>query len=574
MVAPMSRRRTGSSLLATTTTATVIVTVLALSACVEPIVVDPPPPPTPPPLEPVCSDSIPGPRAVRLLTRAEYDHTVRDLFGDESAPATTSLPPESALIGFENDGDNHRVSGVVVEELLRIAEDVAARALAERRARVLPCDPLATGEVACGQLLVESVGTRAFRRPLTASERARLTAVFEGALAAWGFEKATELTVTAALVSPQFLYRIDLGADPAATGADVVLASSYEMASRLSYFLWSSMPDEELMGAAATGELLTAAGVELQARRMLEDPRARDAVGSFFRQWLGLDRLAGIIKDGESFPEYDGRMNARWRESLARFVDGVVWQGSGTLSELFTSTTLHVDPVLASLYEVSGPSHDGFEPRAAPAGTRAGLLTQPGLMALLANPDQSSPIRRGVFVREKLLCQPIEPPPPDIVINPPPASPGLTTRERFAVHTENEQCAGCHVLIDPVGFGLESYDALGRFRTTENGLPIDASGELAYTDDLEIEGPFTGALELAEKLAASQQVRDCVMGQAFTFAMGRVPETADECTLENVRARFADSGGSLRELLVAIATSGSFRTTPVQLGTARPGSTP
>jgi hypothetical protein len=509
---------------------------------------------------PVCPQ-VAGPRTVKLLTRAELDRTLRDLLGDETRPAQ-ALPPETAIIGFENDGDNHRATALLVEDLLALAEDVAARAVAERRELVLSCDASVVGEPACGTALVEELGPRAFRRPLTAAERDRLLGVFSGALTAYGFDKALELTLTTMLVSPAFLYRVDAPLGSSRDGGEDgggELVGSFEMASRLSYFLWGTMPDDALLEAAARGELIDAPGVETQARRMLDDARAREAVGSFFRQWLGLDRLDGVTKDTTLFPEYSSDLNALWRDSVLAFVDGVVWEGTGTLEELFTSPTLHVNPLMASIYGVAGPDHAGLDATDAPAGTRAGLLTQPGLMALLANPDQSSPIRRGVFVREKLLCQPIDPPPPDVVIEPPPASPGRTTRERFAIHTENEQCAACHVLIDPIGFGFEAYDALGRFRTSENGAPIDDAGELAFTNDAIIEGRYDGALELSQKLAGSPQVRDCVMGQAFTFAMGRVPDAADQCALDEISARFAD-GGSLREMLVAIAVSKAFRT--------------
>lgn len=514
----------------------------------------------PAPSTATCDEAPPGPRAVRLLTRREYQLTVRDLLGDMELSTATTLPVENVLIGFENDGDNHRATPLLVEGYLRLAEDIAARALRERRDQIMPCAPQALGEVPCGEMFVEALGQRAFRRPLTRSERARLHEVFHAAHAPFGFDTAVELALQAMLVSPQFLYRIDVG-EAAGPDDHVVLAGPWEMASRLSYFLWGTMPDEALFAAAASGALLERREVEAQARRLLADPRAQEATASFFRQWLGLDKLDGLTKDVATFPEVQPGLNARWRASLEAFVHSVVWERSGTLHELFTSDILYVDDVTGPLYALEGPQHGGLEARTAPTGTRAGLLTQPGLLALLANPDQSSPIRRGVFVREKLMCQPISPPPPGVVIEPPPADPSLTTRQRFAAHTANPQCAACHVMIDPIGFGLEGYDALGRFRLTENGLPIDDSGELAFTNDPSIEGPYRGARALAERLAASQQVKDCVIGQALTFAIGRVPHPeADKCTVDALRQKL-NADGSLRELLVAIAVSDAFRTT-------------
>jgi hypothetical protein len=187
------------------------------------------------------------------------------------------------------------------------------------------------------------------------------------------------------------------------------------------------------------------------------------------------------------------------------------------------------------------------------------VLTQPGLMALLAYPDQSSPVARGVFVRERLLCQHLPPPPNDVMIEPPDPDPDATTRERFAEHTSNPACAGCHMLIDPLGFGFEHYDAIGRWRTEENGLPVDASGTLANIGDTEQVGPYDGAVELADKLLASTDFQACVAHQWTTFALGREPNEADECAMEGIRQSLTDTGGDIRELLVAIATSDAFR---------------
>jgi hypothetical protein len=192
-------------------------------------------------------------------------------------------------------------------------------------------------------------------------------------------------------------------------------------------------------------------------------------------------------------------------------------------------------------------------------GERAGVLTQPGLMALLAYPDQSSPVARGVFVRERMLCQHLPPPPNDVVIEPPDPDPNATTRERFAQHTADAACSGCHSLIDPLGFGFEHYDAIGRFRTDENGLPVDASGSLGGIADASQVGDYEGAVELADKLLASTDFQECVAHQWTTFALGREPGEDDACAMQGIRQSFADSGGDLRELLVSIATSDSFR---------------
>jgi hypothetical protein len=532
-----------------------------LGAC--PIEVEPVQPPTvidgtP---DPVCETPAPGPVRLKLLTRAELGRTLRDLLGvDETVVAT--LPAENSLLGYENDAVNHQMSAGLLDETWTLMEQLASQTRSQQPTRVVLCDRAATDDVACGEMLVRGFGRRAFRRPLTTSELERFDGLFRSSLTAWGFDRATELVVAALLTSPQFLYRPDLGGSNASEHG-LRLVSGFEMASRLSYFLWGTQPDDELLAQAEAGTLDTAEGVAASATAMMADARARDGVETFFRQWLGLDELNSIIKDTAAFPGYDNSFNARWRSSVLHFVDDIMVGGDGSLSSLFTSDRVFLDESLAPVYNANpdlAVSAAGFAAFSSPDGPRAGLLSQPGLMAMLANPDQNSPIRRGVFVRERLLCQPISPPPPDLMVEAPNPDPNLTTRERFAVHTENESCANCHVLIDPIGFGFEHYDALGRYRSAENGLPVDATGELLYTGDEAVEGTFNGALELSQKLAQSQSVQHCAVDNLFRYAMGRRVGPEDGCVVEDARNTLRTTG-NLRETWMAIARSEAFRTT-------------
>ncbi len=508
-----------------------------------------PAPPAPPPL---CLDEPPGPRALRLLTRAEYDATLLELVRDDTRPAQTTFPAPASLTGFENDADQNLATPVFIEAAQAAAEQIAARAWRDHRAELLNCDAALLGETACGEQLIVDFGARAFRRPLHGEEVAIFIDLFATARATWGFEKASELVVAAALQSPQFLYVMEQPSDQA-------VADPYVIASRLSYLIWGTMPDAALFDAARDGMLSTAEDTALQARRMLADPRARDGLRAFFRQWLGLDRLAGTQKDTVVYPTWTPEARTSWQRSIDAFIDHVMWEGSATISELFTSPVVYFDPILASMMDVAGPEHDAMTAVNAPASQRAGILTQPALMALLSPSDQSSPIRRGVFVREKILCYPLDPPPPEVVVQPPDPDPNATTRERFAAHTADPFCAGCHVLIDPLGFGFERYDGLGRYRTVENGLPVDATGALTEIDEPSIEGPYDGAVELSQRLAISSVVRSCVAKQAFRFAAGRMEDERDHCTIEELENALAASSGNFKDMFTALAASTAFR---------------
>jgi hypothetical protein len=498
-----------------------------------------------------CAPEAPPATPTRLLTREEYDNTVRDLLGDATRPAR-SFPAEPRILGFENNASAHKANPLLVAAYLEAAEDIAARALAEHREALVPCDPAQVSEAECGRAFLDHLLPRAYRRPPGEAERERLEVFFEKVRATDGFDTAVEWTLQVILQSPQFLYRTEVG-QPGTQEEGAVL-DGYEVASRLSYFLWASMPDDALLAAAAAGELGTQEGVTRQARRLISDARATRAVQSFFRQWLHLD---GMEKVEKTELADDAPVAKAWRGGIERFIE-TVWNSSGALSELLTRPAVHLDAATAPLYGIPPPPPGEWKVVEA-TGERAGLLTQPGLMAYLAGPEDSSPILRGVFVRERLLCQLLPAPPADIPIIPPDPDPNATTRERFAAHTANAACAGCHDLIDPVGFGFEQYDGLGRFRTTENGLPVDASGALTRVGD-DLRGTFNGAVELSQRLAASAEVQDCVATQVYRFALGRLEAKEDTCALAYVQAQFRESGGDLRELMVAVATSHAFLT--------------
>lgn len=498
-----------------------------------------------------------GQAPMRLMTRYEFDNTIRDLLGVDGRFARDNFPPENAANGFENNSDAHKVNPLSVRNLMEQAETIAPLALEQNRNGLLSCDPAASG---CGQTFVEEFLTRAFRRPATQQEIKSFQDLFAQLETEYDFDTAMELTIQAVLQSPQFLYRIEFSDNEAA--GSLVQVDPYELASRLSYFLWATMPDDELLRAAEAGELETAEQVEAQARRMLEHPRAQSSIEHFYRQWLHLDALETMVKDETIYPQWDPAVTTAWKDSLYAFIQDVHDNG-GDVHTLLSSRQLHMDSRLAEMYEVeAGDQMQGFT---MPADQRAGLLTHPALLALLAHPNMGSPIHRGIFVRERLLCQKLPAPPDDIQIEPPDPDTTATTREIFSQHSADPSCAGCHALIDPIGFGFENYDGIGRFRTTERGKPVDASGKLANTVDPTIEGEFEGAVQLSTMLADAREVEDCIADHWFTFAIGHAQTDADMCSGDQVRETFAASGGTFEDLLVAIATSDTFRYRTIQV---------
>lgn len=495
-----------------------------------------------------------GSSPARRLTNVEYENTVRELFG-AGIPALPDQPDDAVLKGsFENDALSLTPSDV------RIARyEAAAKSLGEHvvtnaaaRSRILPCD---TGDAACGYAFVESFGKRAFRRPLTDDEFQRWTDFFESQRLAIDFDAAVQLTVTAMLQTPQFLYRLETQGSEA--DADQLELTQHEIANRLSYFLWETMPDDELMAAADAGELETEAQIEAQARRLLEDERARTAVRNFARQWLYLDRVLGEDKLPELFPMWQGPIRESAKEESLRFVENIFFNG-GTVGDLFTSNVAWVDDATAELYGVPAPLEPWSETELDPQ-ERAGLLTRIAFLAGNAHDANGSPPLRGVYVMERILCERRSSPPAEADTSTPEADPNqgpMTNRELFEERVAPASCQGCHVRIDGFGFGFENYDAVGQFRTEDNGLPVDASG---FANGIGNDAAYEGAVELQSLLGESEAVRDCVAKQWFVYGYGRPVEPADACHLEAIQQEFADNGGNLIELLVSIVTRPEFR---------------
>lgn len=504
-----------------------------------------------------CSLIHPGDAPIRRMTRFEYNNTVRDLLGETSAPASSFVAEEQAL-GFNNQATSLGVTQLLAEQMMSAAEKIAAKAVLDLDALIPYCDALAQGEQSCANMFIEHFGKRAFRRPLKADEKKRFSDLYNFGRAEYqSHAEGISLVIQAALQSPHFLYRVEFGM-PDPVERDVVKLDAYETASRLSYLLWNTMPDEALFEAADSQSLSTPQQIETQARRMLDDPKAREAVTNFHSQWLELSHIEHISKDKSVYPAYNDGLRSLWIAETQSFLEHVIFDGEGDVKTMLSAPYSMMNADLALFYGISEglPPGDAFEKVTLDPAQRAGLLTQASLLSYHAKPNQSSPVHRGKFVRERLLCQTLPPPPNDIEIKPPEVKPGATTRERFSEHSKNQACIGCHQLMDPIGFGFEHYDGIGMWRDEDQDLPVDASGKLIKTSD--INGEFNGAVELAKKLSESEEVRQCVATQWFRFGYGRAEGEKDACTMADLQSVFAASGGNVKELLVALTQTESF----------------
>ncbi len=511
-----------------------------------------------------CEDgSVPGqsPRLVRLSHR-QYDNTVRDLLqlAPEARPSSEFLadPP---VKGFDNNAAALVTKDRLGRDYRRAAESLAAQVTApDKLATLLPCQPEGDGS-ACAKQFIQKLGRRALRRALTASELTGYTAFFVQGAGLYeegsSFEQGLRFVIEALLQSPYFLYRIELS-DTVETGVKVPL-SGHEVATRLSYMLWNSGPDELLLSAAEQGALGTPEGIELQARRLLADPRSRDPVSDFHAQWLDLRKLGNLQKNPDVFPNYKPEMAGAMVEETQRFIHQVIFELNGDYEALMTAPFTYVNADLAIIYGLEGVGAEFQEVELDPL-RRGGLLTQPSMLASHAFPHLSSPIHRGAFIQSQILCDPPPPPPGDADLNLPPVTGEIkTTRQQVEAHTETkEYCAACHkTVINPPGFAFEHYDALGQWRDLENGEPIDATSEFFGKHGTPF--VFTDAIDMAGQIAESEEGQRCYLTQWYRYGFARSEQAVDRCTLDELHAALQDEGYNIQELLVAMTKTTAFR---------------
>jgi hypothetical protein len=491
---------------------------------------------------------------LRRLTHSQYNHTVRDLLGDQTAPANR-FPPEDFVNGFRNQYESQSLSPLQIE-----AYSAAAERLAENAFRggdtngLIPCNEATP---ACRARFVREFGLKTFRRPLEPAEQRRYEELMG---AEEDLVRGAQLVVEVMLQSTSFLFRFDDSSDPE--------WKPYATATRLSYAIWDTMPDGALLAAAARGDLDTPEGVAKTTRRMLDDPRARESLSEFVSQWMRFDRILQASKDRRRYPQFTRETAVAMTEEARLFINDLIWNDRNFM-DAFTAGYGFANADLAAIYEVPPPAKE-FDRAVFPAGSeRAGLLGQALFLAITAKPEDSAPTARGLFVREQFLCQHVPEPPAGVNTNLPPITEDKpqTNRGRMSEHVTNPSCATCHKLIDPIGFGLERFDAIGAKRDVfqlqfavpreEGGrrgemktvdLEIDPAGYVAGLADSE----FTSPSQLGAVLAKSEQCQECVVKQYFRYTFGRMETPSDRPMIRRVLEAFRSSGFRFKELIVAL----------------------
>ena len=498
----------------------------------------------------------PPPPSLRRLTQGQYRSSIHDLLGEDIL-VSGSLEPDAAIAEFFAVGASATsISPRGVAQYETLAYDVAAQAMApEHRGALIGCTPTGASDEVCARASLVALGRRLWRRPLTGDEVGELVGIATKAGTTLGdFFSGMQFAIAALLQSPNFLFRAELGhADPEAPPTAKRLFDGYELASRLSYFLWNGPPDDELLAAAESGALDGREGISAEVKRMLGSPRARRGIDAFTSDWLQLHGLDDLVKDTLLFTQISPEIGPAAREEAERDVQRMVLDSDGDFRDLFTARETFVNRRLAALYGVHAPSLDGFGLARFPEDQpRRGLQGQIGLLAMNAHPTSTSPTLRGKFVRTILLCGKIPPPPVDVNTGiPEPSAAARTLRQRLGGHA-NGACLTCHRQMDPIGFAFEHFDGLGVFRTRENGVAIDATGSLDGT-------AYSDGNGLASALHDHPDLAPCFVRRLYRYASGHEETFGEEAQIGRFAAGFKNGNYRVRALMTAIATSDAFR---------------
>ena len=525
--------------------------------------VEPPPyVPTPPvatvPAQPQTA------RRLRRLGNREMENVLADALGTRLL-VTRGFLPDPRVDGYSNDVVALGISDSKVDEIATAAERAGSFVAAPANLqRLAPC-PAGEAPDGCARTFAAWFTRRTWGRPADDGELGRLVEVYRSGSTlildgedpyAVGIGLATQ----AVIQSPHFVYRSELGEPPGTGPADgvppgAVRLSGAEIASQLSFFLRGSRPDEPLLAAAAAGELADPAARERHARRLMASEATRRQMRYFFRAWLGLEHVSMLNKDLGIYMMFTPTMRRAMDKELETFLDHVLTHGGGRLDELMLADYSFPHPSLAPIYQddLLDPAGDHTRVRLDPR--RRGILSSPSFLASHALISQTNPVERGLVVRGRMFCQEVQAPPPDVVAETPGGVAGQTVRQRYEEHASNPRCRGCHLLMDPVGFGFEQFDSIGRYRTMEGDQPVDSRGQLHGTD---VDGPFTGPAELAVRLIRSAQFRRCFVQQVWRFAEGRGAVSADAPDLDALAAAFETANHRLDELLVALVKRPTF----------------
>jgi hypothetical protein len=510
-------------------------------------------------IDPCTPTVVVGTAPMRRLSHDELRYSLEDLFAQ---PALTpvvetqvsSLLADPTSLGFKNSAEFNTVQSVLAQQYMDAAEQYATTATsAANLTALLPCNP-AGNEAACAAQFIQTFGARFYRRALDSDETAAYQKVYDSARAqGYDFTTGIQWLVFTFVQAPGFLYRVEVDqpGQPA-----VRPLTGPELATRLSYLIWQSVPDATLLTAVGQGKLATKADLELQARRMLADPRAQRSF-DFFQQWLGLDKLASLKRDPVAFPNLDPNLADLLQQEAQAYVKGVVFDGDHTLKTLLTGQFTYANGALATHYGLPGVTGSTFQKVSWP-NRRGGLLMLGGVLAVRDRETRTSIVRRGLTVRTAVMCQPVGAPPANVP-SLGPIDQSQSQADRLAQHRTNAACASCHVRLDPLGSAFENIDAVGRDRTVdEGGHPAVSAGELHGTGDPAIDGTVKDGFELVTRLAQSKVVGDCFTTQFFRFSAGREEQPEDACSSYRLRQRFNITGGNIQELIIGLTQTDDF----------------
>jgi len=493
--------------------------------------------------ESVSFDGV-GAIGLRRLTRYEYDNTLRDILGDTTRPASQMLP-EDAFTPFDNEYAEQEASAPLIEGIEAVARDVAERLVADpvRLAEVLGCTPAGTTDEACMRTFVGRFGRRALRRPLAPAEVDDFTALgLEYAEREAAFEAGVEVVVRALLQDAEMVYRVERGT-PVEGEPGLYALDDFELATRLSYLLWGTAPSEALLNTAQAGKLHTPAQLQEMAASMLKDPRAQVQIDRFHAMWLGFVQLP-----------HSAELTNAMRTETAALVRRVVFEEQLPWTTLFTASETFIDAVLAEHYGLPAPAGGAAWVPYGDSG-RQGILSHGSFLSVVAGAGDTSPTRRGKWIREQLMCQTIPPPPPNVNVDLPPVEKAECKADRYEVHSTAGSCAGCHAQMDPIGFGLENYDHTGRYRAHDEGAPqcvIDGEGELVGL------GTFNGPDELATLLVDNDVLEPCVAQQLYRFMIGRPIQADDRPLVLELGAALSEGDGRFDTMLLTLVGQPAF----------------
>jgi Protein of unknown function (DUF1588)/Protein of unknown function (DUF1592)/Protein of unknown function (DUF1585)/Protein of unknown function (DUF1587) len=494
------------------------------------------------------ADQIVSSSLARRLSQAEIDATLEDILGDTSRPATRLLN-EDEFKPYDNDYPIQKGSQAFTDAMRELSREVASRAVgnAATRDKFMPCQPSGPGDSVCFKTAVQALGLRFLRRPLSADEQTPYLKLLAFATekvptVATDFWTSIGLLLRAFIQDPEFLHRVEIGRATATAG--VFALDSYEIASRLSYLLWGSTPDASLLQSAAKDELITEAGRSAAFNRMMKQPRGRSQISRFHSMWLGYRTIP-----------HPADVTARFAAETSKLLETVIFDEPSSYFDIFTSKRTYLTTAGAKHYSLPEPAGAEGWVDYGNSG-RAGLLSHGAVLAAFSKFSDTSPTQRGIFVRTRLLCEAIQPPPATVDADQPPGNPDAECKTaRYMAHMDQSGCKSCHSQMDPIGFGLENYDIAGRYRETDNGKPqckIPGQGEVVGI------GTFSGPKALAESLLASGQLQDCMVKQLLTFALGRELVDDEEPVASKLRATMKSNGDSFVSLLRTLTTDASF----------------